>query len=152
MATWVNTLIFRGSAVGDYTLGVKSEPQRLSDPSIRAPLWRTAVRINDEYPAYYWRHTFKVYVEKASREAFAVDWYQMVETLVSSIGTLTLAANEITEVSTATGTLTTTPYLINYGTCAYQEQGLVKPGELILFRAGITELVFVGNLCPRPVE
>jgi hypothetical protein len=115
-------------------------------------LWRTAVRINDEYPAFYWRHTFKVYAEKASREAFAVDWYQMVETLVSSIGTLTLAANDIvTEVSTA-GTLTTTPYLINFGTCAYQEQGLVKPGELILFRAGITELVFVGNLCPRLVE
>jgi hypothetical protein len=151
----INTLTYGSMVVPDHVCGVTSVPRRVTKPQVKACLWRGAVRIRDDNPAIYWEHTLRLYREltvsavatlvlpggttvttvtsPASREAYAQDWYTLMGSLLSGPNTMTMRGDGGQFV---------------FGTCVLDQPSLDEPRQLVLYSAGITELVFLGDMQP----
>jgi len=131
-------LYFNSSAVGDELQGMTITPRLVEDIRERHNFWAAAAIVDAGYPAFIWEYTCPVYVEKASRLAFA-SWYVDLTTLAGSgAGNL---ASLLVKIDTDT--------VIDCGTCGFAGiTALKEPESLLWYAAGVVELKFLGTVKP----
>lgn len=110
--------------------------QRLTDINLRQNFTSTIVIQDGRFPAQTWEHEFLIYTDVPSLQTFPEVIYQLHDEISDLPRPLMLNDGD---------TATT---IVSFGDCYIEPASLDEPSELLLFRAGLIRVTFLGNTRP----
>lgn len=133
------TLVFSGGLLGSWVEGFTSVPRR-SEIAERQNFWSTDTILDGSYPALTWDHEFTLYTEAGSVGGFMNSYFALANKFYSRSRPLRICWG--TEVSSLR---------VDFGNCYMKPFSLENPSELLLHRAGMIKLAFVGTQTPTVI-
>jgi hypothetical protein len=134
------TLVFSGTRLGDWVETFKSGVSRPTEIAVRQNLWSTTVLLDGSYPAFSWDHEFVVYTESGSLRGYLDRYFSFARQFFSRTRPLELRAGDTTSV------------VVDFGNCYMKPFTQENPGDLLLQRAGMIRLQFIGTAVPTVRE
>lgn len=133
------TLVFSGGMLGSWVEKFTSTPRRLTEIQERQNFWSTSVILDGSYPAFVYDHEFTLYTENGSLLGFIKDFYGLHSKFTNRARPLRLMLGD-----------TTSP-AVDFGDCYLKQFGADEPQDLLLHRAGMLKLQFVGTSVPTVI-
>ena len=129
---------FNAIDIGDEILGYKQSTRRVTDVTVKHNLWSNTPVMDGRYPAILYEHTFRIYLESATRQAFCDFMWELGNSHFYADPKALLLLDVTTPFSQIT----------NYGNCYLMEGSEDTPEELMMFEAGIFTVRFQGITKP----
>jgi len=128
--------------------GYKATPKLHNDISVRQPFWSRQVKLDGRFPASVWEYEFVIYMESQTREEFAEWFFDLYDFHLDNAYPLVLFYPEIVADPGNGIEQADAVDITSFGDCYFDGHALRSPNQLLLHRAGLVNINFLGTTKP----